>query len=282
MNRQKKYYYILLVFFIHVGCLTTYGQKEVDYTRFIMLKKGYKVYPYPETSLKTNNFMILEPGLPVLPLLGGLYAPSLKTWLADPAKPYITASDQFLTTKDTFLQVLKTDPAAKSVWLQKVKRLDNNNQYPALCKLPYGQYDFKLSVAGNAFIWGVDSAASHLWFFDNKQIKMLYTTTKYLSDLAVVNDANVLVAQDSTVWLIGCAQPPKVFIKLDLPIDGLSLTDDGTLFVSTVRGILHFYSAEADDFDVVTKTIHGRIRIYRNKLFVLWREKNQVVEIKLK
>jgi hypothetical protein len=89
---------------------------------------------------------------------------------------------------------------------------------------------------------------------------------------------------DSSIMAIGTKKAPEVLFKLDMLVESISIdkSNDGAVYASTPAGIVRFNSLDKDDVDVITKEIHGKIRVYQNRLYVLWTEKNQVVEILLK
>lgn len=97
-----------------------------------------------------------------------------------------------------------------------------------------------------------------------------------------INDKDIVFSNKHTIITMGLKKAPSEIIKIDLSIDGLAMHQDGTLFVSTENGILHYPNAEkVEDTRVITYGIHGKLRRFGNSLYVLWKEDHQVLKIKL-
>ncbi len=282
LNIRRTGHVILALFLLLFSIGSACQNVQENLARLIKLKKGFKYYPIPSSQLFVNTLSVMEPGLPLIALDGGLLMPAVKAWLIPPISPYIIACDQIISKTDTALELLRIDPVRKNVFLQKVSDLHKVDSKPPLCTIPFGWYDLKVSADNHSFIWGGDSVVSGVYVYNGTRLQTLYTSSRPVNDIDLLNNHNLLMAIDSSIVMIGFKQPPKSILKLDIGIDGIAVDTDGTMFVSTLKGILHFNSLDQDDVDVITHSMHGKIRIYRNRLFVLWKEQKEIIEIKLK
>lgn len=267
--------------------INTMGQTAVNYNSLIKLKKGYQIYTYQKPRKGfTNSFFILPPGLPAVIDNGGIFAAGFNSWIIPPANSAypIMSADIRKESKDTSLFVLKADVKHKKMLIQCSRGLMNNDTVHSLFQIPYGLYSLRSFQNKKIALWGINDKGFQIWLSDYQSITPLLQSQQVINDVDFLDSNTVIASIDSSVIKLGIHSSPKTLLKLDLPIEAIAVdrTNDGSLYVSTSSGILHFFSFEADDYDIVTMAIHGKLQIYQNKLFVLWREKNQVVEIKLK
>lgn len=251
-------------------------------TDYVSLKKGIQAYDFPRSKFPAFSFAVIEPGFPVVPLEGGVYVAGFGWWLAKPQVPLIVSMAQCEKDPDSTILVVKNDATKKKTLLQKVTGLGKEGKVRSSLTLPYGVYDIVSVDNSVCYLYGVDSLGFHLYQSDFSGLYPIFHSNERINDVDLVNENNVLLAIDSSVVLVGLQQAPKNLIKLDVPVDGVARENDGTLYVSTPQGILHFSSLEDGDFDVITSEIHGNLQIRNGRLFVLWGEHFKVVEIKLR
>jgi len=281
--RQAAILWLVLLF----TCLAGKAQSGApDYQRLIKLKKGYTVYPYPNKGRHSvAGFSVMDPGLALVPLRGGLFVPAFSNWLLmpDTTQPII-GSTYLIDEADTSLLLLKVDLSRRKVVVQKTKYLHLKDSAKGVFNMPLSRYDIRACNTQTFFLWGDVPNGSALWKSDFKSVTSLFTSSLAIRDVDFINENNLLLAVDSTIIGVGLKKSPQVLFKMDFPAESVCIDKLGTgaVYVSTPAGILRFNSLEEDNVDVVTERIHGKIRIYQNKLFVLWSEMNQVIEIMLK
>ncbi|NCI45239.1 hypothetical protein [Sediminibacterium soli] len=260
----------------------SFSQTNNELAKLISLKKGFRVYDLPQSKIPAAGFFVLEPGVAVVPSDGGLFMPAIKKWLMLPGLPGIVSADQVIDKKDSALALIKVDPKNSRILLQKNYALHLNDSSGSLAKMPFGFYDLRVAASNRYYIWGAEPAGSKLYVYDNIKLRMLYNSAKNIKEIDLLDENNVLMIEDNNVLAVSFNQPPKTLLKIDQEIDGIATDSDGSVYISTTKGILHYASLDDDDFDIVTNVIHGKLRIYRGRLFILWKEQGKMVEIKLK
>ncbi|UOQ96716.1 hypothetical protein MUN81_15885 [Hymenobacter sp. 5317J-9] len=199
-------------------------------------------------------------------------------WFLAPSKQNLTFAIDYCEADMSFY--FFTTNKTQSVLL----KLTDNEQSPyvKVLEMPVGIYSLKVVSPKAIWVWGQQGESWCIWRHDGTQLKLVYKMKQVIRDIAPINEDNVVVATSRSVITLGVTHAPKEIIKMDAELDGLAVSPDGTLFVSTEKGILHYLSPEmVDDAEIVAYTIHGKLRRYRKSLYVLWREDNQVLEIKL-
>ncbi|MGI4863788.1 MAG: hypothetical protein ACRYFZ_07665 [Janthinobacterium lividum] len=261
---------------LQVFALHAHAQSK-DLAQFIATKKGYEQNPYPKVK-NITNFTIMYPGIALVPAGGGIFMAGWQKWFLNPARENLTFAVDYCEADASFY--LFTTTKTKSVIL----KLTENEQspYTKVLEMPLGIYGLK-AISPQAFwIWGQQGASWCIWKYDAKALKLVYQSAAVIRDVAPLNERTLAVATDHSIITLSQGDAATEIIKMDAQIDGVAIDTDGTLFVSTEKGILHYLSPElADDAEIVTYGIHGIVRRYQKSLYVLWREANQVVEIKL-
>lgn len=246
--------------------------------KLVLLKKGFDQNHFPAAK-SVFNFAIMEPGVVLVPIAGGVYIAGWKKWFLSPSKASLPFAVDYCTADSSFY--LFATNKTKSYILKSTGN-DKKSSFKKILDMPLGIYGLKAISPQSVWIWGQQDESWCLWKFDSKQLKLIFKTELAIKDVAPLSDNNVVVATTNSIITLGVAHAPKEIIKMDTEIDGLAVHSDGTLFVSTGKGIVHYLSPEfVDDAEVVTYGIHGTLRRHRKSLYVLWREDNQVLEIKL-
>ena len=245
-------------------------------------KKGFKIYELPKSKLTPAGFSILEPGLIMVAQDGGIMMPSFHSWLITPNFPFIFSADQMIDKKDTAIAIIKADFQKKRLYYQVTNNLQINDSIGSLCKIPYGYYHIRVFSKELVYLWGSDEERkSKIMAIDHNRLMNVYMSNSTIRAFDFVNQSSFLVAEDSTIKLVQANGSSKLIFKMDLPVDGVAVDATGTVYVSTVKGVIHYFSSDPTDFDIITERIHGELRLYRNELFIFWRDKNMFVEIKL-
>jgi hypothetical protein len=257
--------------------------QQRDLSPLITLKKGYSTDAYPPFQKdRCDAFAIAPPGYSLVVTRGGCYLAGFKTWLVAPHTCPLIAIEPNRNDPDSALLLLRIDVKNRRTLLQKSRRFNSIDSIHSLVILPFGIYDL-LPIDRNAVgLWGSSENGSHVWISDLKTLTPVYSGTAVIRDAALVKKDCFVLAIDSSLVLVGTHTAPKELIRIDMNIESVAADTDGTLYVSTEKGILHFSSMDKDDFDVITKVIHGHLRIYNSQLYVRWRENNEIVQIKLK
>jgi len=275
----------LLFISVFLIALDSYGQQNLEYEKLIRLKKGYKVLLYPNSFKQAVSALsIMDPGLSLISLNGGIYIPGLRKWLIEPnlQKP-ILASSFFLNATDTILLLVTYDSQRQKMLVEKTKYIDNSDSSIRLFNMPVSQYSVRVYDDKTFFLWGIVEGTSAIWKSDFKRITPIFYSSSTIKDVDVINENNLIVALDSSVVRVGMNVAPETLFKIDLPVESVAIDKygEGAVFVSTSKGIVRFNSVDKDDVDVITEVIHGKLKIFQNKLFILWAPQNQVVEIKI-
>jgi hypothetical protein len=262
--------------------LTVLGQKP-DLSPLIALKKGYSTDAFPPFQKdRLNTFAIAPPGYSLVITRGGCYLAGFKSWLVPPHTCPLIAIVPNRNDPDSSLLLLRVDAKNKRTLLQKSRRFNKIDTIHSLVTLPYGIYDLLPIDKDAVGLWGYSENGSRVWISDLKTLTPVYNSTAVIRDAALVKKDCFVLAIDSSLVLVGTHTAPKELIHTDMLIESVAADTDGTLYVSTEKGILHFSSTDKDDFDVITRVIHGHLRIYNSQLYVRWRETNEIVQIKLK
>jgi hypothetical protein len=273
----------LLSTMVLVNC---FGQTQANYRELIKLKKGHRIYNYPNSlGLKMTVMTVMDPGLCVIPLNYGLFVTGLSSWLAkpDPKNPILGAS--FLNSNgDTAMVLLRLDRTRNKVVVQKAYSLSSPAGSKNLFSMPVSRYDLRVMNEKNLFLWGEFDGGSALWKSDYSAVNTVFYTSSVIRDMDYINEKNYVLALDSSVVGLGDKKSPEVLVQFDLPVESVAVDrlNSGAVYVSTRAGVVRVNSLEEEDMDVITTGIHGKLTIYQNRLFILWAEKNQIVEITLK
>ncbi|WP_199139632.1 hypothetical protein [Pedobacter sp. ASV12] len=251
--------------------------QNIDVKELININKPFEQSLFPKVSHAIHNFAVIDPGLSVVPIAGGIYIAGWKKWfLAPSAKSIVHAIDYLPNDTSVYLIAEKE---GKKMLLQ-LNGAATNNTPVLLAYLPGGSYNIRCVNKNLMYIMGRQDKLWKVWKYNGKELQLFFESEIAINDMATTTTA-VVMAIGHTVVYYG----PKVsreVIKLDLKIDGIAIAADGTLFVSTEKGILHYLSPEyISDADIVTSYIHGKLRVFKNTLYVLWREQNQVLELGL-
>lgn len=259
-----------------------YAQQE-DLGNMILLKKGYTVNRFPHyTNDKVSTFSIADPGYSFVVTRGGCYLAGFANWLIQPQRQPIISIVQNKNDPDSTLLIVRLNLHTKKTLIQKLSQFNKVDSIHSLVDIPFGVYDLISANRDLIYLWGTNSEGSHVWMSNLQNLTPIFSSRAEINDIALVKGGLVLMAIDSSLVLTGQKYAPKELIKIDMKIESVAVDKDGTVYISTPKGVVHFNSTDQDDFDATTRSIHGKIRIYQNRLFVRWSEKNEIVEIKLR
>ncbi|MBJ6110402.1 hypothetical protein JAO73_15365 [Hymenobacter sp. BT523] len=266
-----------------VGCFALFcslqaAAQQSPLDKLIFLKKGYVQNSYPP-ALGVFNFTVLDPGVAIVPVGGGIYMAGLKKWFLPPSKTNLPFAVDYCQP-DSTLYIFAFNNA-KSFLLKSV-RDESQQPFKKVLEMPKGIYGIRVVSKKSMWIWGKKGEKWCVWKYDSVKLSPVFESSSPINDLVVVNDKVVAIATNKSILKLGANHAPEEIIKMDAEIDGLAISSEGTLYVSTNKGILHYIEPElAEDAEVITYGIHGKITRYRNNLYVLSRENNEVLRIKL-
>lgn len=266
---------LLMLFALAFGA-KAYSQ-TVEAKELININKPFDQNLFPKVTHAIHNFAIIDPGISVLPIAGGIYIAGWNKWFLNPSAKSIVHAIGYLP-KDTAVYLI-AEKENRKILLQ-LKGSEEKSAPVFLANLPAGSYSLKCVNKNLIYILGKQDKLWKVWKYDGKALQPFFTSDIAINDMATTA-TDVVMAIGNAIVYYG----PKVsreVIKLDLKIDGVAIDTDGTLYVSTEKGILHYLSPEyISDADIVTSYIHGKLMIYKKTLYVLWREQNQVLELEL-
>lgn len=219
--------------------------------------------PFPHFSLLTTD-------LPLLPANGGVYVPGQDLWYLKAGKSSVqsicanpTDSSLYLITGVTGTSKLK----------RMVRREGQPEQVTTLDTLALGTYVIEPAGRTGIYIWGRNRKTAGVWFYNGKKLFPLFLTTKPLTAFAALDQGGFMVALDRAVLLFTLGYPnPKKLVECDVPIDGLAITPEGRLFVSTLAGIME---AKKNQYSLFSKS-HGYLQYLDGELFMLEPKKKQL------
>lgn len=270
-----KFRYLLVILTLLVGLNA--NSQNIEVKELININKPFDQNPFPKVKHAIHNFAVIDPGISVLPIAGGVYIAGWNKWFMGPsAKGLIHAVDYL--PKDTSVYLIAEKENKKMLLL--MKETAGKNTTSNLANLPAGSYNLKCVAKNLIYILGRQDKLWKVWKYDGKGLKLFFESDIAINDMAPTA-TDLVMAIGNTVTYFG-PNVSKEVIKLDIKIDGLAIDGDGTLFVSTEKGILHYLSPDyLSDADIITSYIHGKLRIYKKTLYVLWREQNQVLALAL-
>lgn len=256
--------------------LKAHGQ-NIDAKELININKPFDQNLFPKVKHAIHNFAVIDPGISVLPIAGGIYIAGWNKWFVGPsAKSLIHAIDYL--PKDTSIYLIAEKENKKMLLL--MKETGGKSTTLNLANLPAGSYNLKCVSKNLVYILGKQDKLWKVWKYDGKALKLFFESDIAINDMAPTA-TDLVMAIGNTIAYFG-PNASKEVIKLDIKIDGVAIDTDGTLFVSTEKGILHYLSPDyISDADIITSYIHGKLMIYKKRLYVLWREQNQVLELEL-
>lgn len=259
-----------------VQCINAYAQ-NIEVKELINVNKPFDQNLFPRVNHAIHNFTVMDPGIPVLPIAGGVYIAGWKKWLLNPSAKSIIHAIDYLP-KDTSIYLI-AERESKKMLLQ-LKETGSGNATHYLTALPTGCYNIKCAGKNLIYLIGKEDKLWKVWRYNGNQVQVFFESELPINDIATIG-MDIVMAIGNTVVYYG----PKVsreVIKLDIKVDGVAIDTDGTLYVSTEKGILHYLSPDyISDADIITSYIHGKLKVYKKTLYVLWREQNQILELEL-
>jgi hypothetical protein len=247
--------------------------------KLIGTKKGFDENTYPVVKHTIFNFTVIDPGVALVPAAGGIYMAGWKKWFLTPSKINLPYAVDYLPADSSLYFFAATKTKCIVV---KLVGPDTAPSFKKILEMPVGNYNLKCATPNLIWIWGKQNGVSCIWRYDMQQLKLFYISPTDIVDLSASGENDIVIATKNTVVTLGLKHSPKEVIKTDIPIDGVAADFDGTLYVSTQKGILHYLSPELiSDADVITYGIHGMLRRYGKGLYVLWRENNEILKINL-
>lgn len=256
--------------------VSAYAQ-NIEVKELINVNKPFDQNLFPKVNHAIHNFAIVDPGLPVLPIAGGVYIAGWKKWLLSPSAKSIIHAIDYLP-QDTSIYLI-AEKEGKKILLQ-LKERSSGNVTNYLTALPNGSYNIKCAGKNLIYVIGKEDKLWKVWKYNGNQVQVFFESELPINDIATIG-TDIVMAIGNTVIYYG-PKVAKEVIKLDIKVDGVAIDTDGTLYVSTEKGILHYLSPDyISDADIVTSYIHGKLKVHKKTLYVLWREQNQVLELEL-
>ncbi|KUG09122.1 hypothetical protein [Solirubrum puertoriconensis] len=249
-----------------------------DIGQLIANNKGYVSNAYPKSNL-IQSFSVMEPGIVLTPVFGGIYMAGWNKWLIKPSVNNKIQSINYCRA-DSIIQFIALDSTKASLYF--VDNVNNETVIKSVATLERGIYDLKAISSGLIWIWGQKSGKWTLWRYASSKLREIYSTNQVIVDVDIINSDNIILATANSIITVGVYRKPVEIINTTSHIDGLALHHDGTLFVSTHQGVVQYLSPESDsDAEVITYGIHGRLKRFKNKLYILWKENNTVLELNI-
>lgn len=243
----------------------------------LVLNKEFFAYQYPQSKFYVTNFSVLDVGIILIPFEGGVFTAGLDAWFIKPIKDKIIGSE--VNNADTSLIILLGLP--DKIAVQKIKNINGQTLRTSLFNLPLGVYSLKV-FKDRIFVWGVNQNGWNIWNYYDQEIANIYSSRIPIKDLDMISEKQVLFTCGKSVMCIDLEKGVRKIMDFDIAIDGLAISEAGQLYLSCAKGVFEMQEENKKwSSKIQTNVIHGPLRIFNNNLFVLWRENNQILEIKL-
>lgn len=233
-----------------------------------------KAFGYPEApTVPLSSFVMLTSTMPLLPLSGGIYVPGLNSWFLAPTEKPMQSVSYCPADTSTYVTVM----ADKKVTLLQLKSRANKPSGTTLIgELPRGFYVACALARGQGLVWGLNAEGSGVWAWQDHKLKPIYQSKQAITAFVPLAPDAFAAAIDGNVLLFQGKTPPKQLVRCGRPIDGLSLTTDGTILASTSSGII---AVTPKKQWLVSAKVHGYLQIHKDKLYVLDTRDRKIVQV---
>jgi hypothetical protein len=269
---------VFFFFFCLLAELLT-AQESGLLDRYIAGNKQYKEYPYDSICKSPFQFAFVDPALVVLPCLDGVIIPGNKSWLWREPEHIVTGIYPCMNDKHTY--AIMYDSSGSNLY--DIQKIDNQVKHSKIQTLGKGWFTMYGISNKEIYIWGKENKACLLWKFNGINLELMYTDSVMISDIAWLNDQQICaVTVKGEILILENNKSPHTIMKTNTVFDGIEVASDGSVFLSTPKGVFRYYSIEdLNDLDPVTYLIHGTLQLHHDWLYINWREKNELVSINI-
>jgi hypothetical protein len=267
----------LFILYLLAAHLTAQESQALD--RYIAGKKQYKEYIYDSICMSPFQFAFVDPKLAVLPCLDGVVIPGNKSWLWRKQKQLVTGI--YPSTQDKHTYAILYDSTGSNLY--NIQKVAAHVQYSKIQSLGKGWFTMQGFSNKEIYIWGQEDTTCILWKFDGIDLELMYKNSVMISDIAWLNDLQICaVTVTGDVLILESNKAPHTVLKTNAVLDGIEVASDGSVFLSTPKGVFRYYSLEdMSDLDPVAYFIHGTLQLHHDWLYINWRENNEIVGINI-
>lgn len=248
-------------------------QHSVTFSQEIYNLKKVNKLLYPNSIYKINNFVVRGNGVVYLPLEGGIYMPGLNCWYLKPSqKTMILDMAQTLEGNDILYIIGKNT--------QKIILHDDKEPFKALTDLEKGEFYLVPINKDLVYIIGKhEDDGFGIWRFFNKKIQNIFKSRSPITICAALDKNTLVFSIDKSLILFKVGKTPKIILQTDADIDGLAITTEGNIFISTLEGVYRLN--KNSKVDIIALGIHGSLKYHNSKLYISFQAKNLLLEIAL-
>jgi hypothetical protein len=269
---MNRYYNLTLI--LHSLTCSLFAQLNTNFSDSLIVNNEYSTtsFKYRECKSKAMNFDLIEPGIPIVPVLNGVFAAGLDNWLIQPKDTcYIVSLSS--SHYDNSLFILKSEKKYSSVvkYFPKEKKIKPKT----ILKLLNGVYDIFAYGIDTIYILGSsDNKDFHILRYNSLKLDTLITLDSPITSIFPISSNCVAFSYKNDILLLHNNKLNKLFTN-DCLIESITFSDDGGLYFSMSNGV--FKIDKSKNIQNITLGIHGMLRSYNKKIYILWQEKSQIV-----
>lgn len=230
--------------------------------------------PAKNTETK-NSFCVLGNTLVNIPLRGGIYDLVLQTWLISPKANLQILDYDICTTDTSLLLAMKKDSL---IILAKGKQGAGQYLSKTYATVPGGFCQLASIGQDSFFVWHYNREVSSIYLYSNEGgLKPLLITHDIITAFYPLNSTAFLFATGTSLYSLSARENPVALKKFPADIDGITQNHSGQLLISTFNGIYAIH--ENKKICLLTNEFHGIMKYGKDKLFVLDRSRNKIIQL---
>ncbi len=231
----------------------------------------YKDFNYPKIKYPLISFSVMQPGIIMLPLQGGIYMPNFKTWYLKPGKePLLSVSPD---VKTGTLYYCKNLPNLSMIL--RVTKENNINSVAVVDTFPRGFYNVVSTGQNSYFVMGLMAQGYGIWQRKGKDLNLIFESKEPITAFSAIDQYACLICCNKKLLLLKKDEQPTNFGSMEIAADGIAVDGNGEIYLSSGNFIYRIISQ--DKFIPIAAGLHGYLQYSDGKLFVLWQEKSKVI-----
>jgi hypothetical protein len=231
-------------------------------------------HEYSPRALPPNNFAVAGPGFALVPLFGGIVVAGFHGWYLPPQTDPVQCVAAVAKTGTVYFVESGADG-------DRIARIDGgpaSGRKTVLATIPGGAYQMT-AAADELLVWGRDRSQTwHLWIQQEGQsLRELVKGDAAISAAATVGSSEIVVAMGDDLLVLRRGAAPLRIAHPRKVIDGLAAGRDGRLFFSSGDAI--YQLKDMKTAEVVALGLHGPLAMAGGNLYVLARDRHEVLEV---
>ena len=147
-----------------------------------------------------------------------------------------------------------------------------------IAELSEGRYHLQPDGGGAVWLGVSDGRKTNIYHGSAKRIDLVATSDVPLQALASAGPNAAVVALGDTLVLLRSDRTKLALRRIDAPLDGLAVGNDGTVYASTPTGV--FAIERRSKPKQISRGVHGALLYRAGHLYVLWSERQTIIALR--